>query len=171
LRLFTSKKIYRAFPELDPYDDQVCELYIRRARRLRSSWKGLLSILISIPISILIWSGVTWAMASLLETYKEQWESPSVNVLAVTVIFFLTGFVWVPVMIAFIVRDMCLNRCIRTQLSKVVCDECEYALIGLDVFELGGSRVVQCPECGAHTQLNAGHITEADIDPTLIVKN
>jgi len=85
-------------------------------------------------------------------------------------LFIASGFFWVPALVGLFARDIWLNECVRKQLQSTACIKCDYSLIGLTPKEHEGDRAVQCPECGAYAQLNTGHLSETDIDPTLITR-
>ena len=55
MRLLTTK-IWRAYPELDGYDDDVCKRYIKRAKRLQNAWKFW--IYLSLLRSLFIYSTI-----------------------------------------------------------------------------------------------------------------
>lgn len=122
--------------------------------------------LLSIIIAFIVWIIVAYSLSDLIE---ERMTSARGNL---SVLFwdlvslvFLTGFLWFPILAAFIVRDFWLRHSVLTQLKATDCAGCGYQLIGLTVQENDGVKFVTCPECGNQTKLNTGHISEADIDP------
>ncbi len=166
MRLLTKKKIYRAYPELDPFDDAICKKYVRHARRSGRAWLGRGLIVIVIPVALLLWLifiiGMGWATRSIDISDSVLW-------VAIGMVIY-TGIFWFPALCALLVRDITLRRIIRKRLDVTGCESCGYNLIGLTVFDDSDSRVVQCPECGTKTTLNQGHISEADINPALLAE-
>jgi len=104
-----------------------------------------------------------------------SWMSPEGRVSGDTVLIlrFLptVNVILLPWLAGGIVRDTLLERCIRGQLAGACCPECNYNLIGLIAFGESENRMVQCPECGVRIELNVGHITESDIDPTRLTES
>jgi hypothetical protein len=167
-----SRKIWRAFPELDQFDDEICKMYVRRSTSLKNAWRGVLLMLIIIPVAVVLWGMFSWAVRVFNYGLQDQYAwYISDTTEDVFVIMFLTGNVWFPAMCFFLVRDRWLNRCIQKQLSGTSCPPCGYSLVGLSVVEHEDARCVVCPECGTYTKLNTGHITEADINPSLLTKS
>ena len=163
MRILT-KKIYRAYPELDKFDNEVCKRYIKRAIRLQNTWKfGALMFLI-FPITWALWAGLMYLVTFLVELRFFE-KLPGLlqdSFLAVM----LSGIAWVPLLVILFARDRWLHRCIRKQLTGVQCPPCGYSLIGLTI-NTPDTPSVHCPECGQVTLLSDLGLTEADIDPTL----
>ncbi len=144
-------KVYRAFKELDQFDDQQCEWYIRRAK-----WKHIVSmilvgivavgaVLLFIVLALLIEG---WLLTSVQNTaFAMSFQSSVMSVVAA-----LAG-VLVPVAIGLVIglmiRDVWLRWAVRKELAQTRCLRCDYQLIGLPVH----SGVVRCPECGMDNKL------------------
>ncbi len=164
-----SLKIWRAFPELDQYEDDVCRNYVRHALRLSNIWKGAAFTLLTLFLSFLIWVVVIMLSVDAVEDFSSSARGGFklfLGLLMMSLLF--TGVIWFPVLCAFLVRDRWLRHSILSQLRTTDCSGCGYQLIGLTIQEADGVKFVTCPECGNHTMLNTGHITEADIDPQLL---
>lgn len=163
-----SLKIWRAFPELDRYPDEVCQSYVRYAKRLDEIWKGVLLCLLTLIASSVIWVGVIYFGFDPIENFASSARGGfmiSIGLLLIAVM--LAGIIWFPVLCTFIVRDLWLRGVVRKQLRTSNC-ACGYQLIGLEIQSISDSKFVTCPECGNRIELNTGHITEADIDPQLL---
>jgi len=162
MRILT-RKIYRAYPELDKYEDDVCKRYIKRAKRLQNAWKFWLMLFVALPISLAVWVGVVFGTGYLMNEYFHD-----VSYTTETFIFLVsgTGIAWMPALTSLFIRDRWLHRCIRKQLTGVQCPPCGYSLIGLTIIN-PDHPIVHCPECGQVTLLSDLGLTEADIDPTL----
>lgn len=163
-----SLKIWRAFPELDQYDDAVCRLYIRHARRFNNTWKGALLVLLSLGLAVLVWIGVIYFGIDRVEEYTSSARGGELTFGLFLMSLLLTGIIWFPLLVAFFVRDRWLRRCVMAQLRSTNCAGCGYQLVGLTIIEDQGCKHVVCPECGVSTALNTGHITESDINPELL---
>tara|TARA_R110002073_G_scaffold104622_5_gene236805 strand:- start:122577 stop:123080 length:504 start_codon:yes stop_codon:yes gene_type:complete len=165
MRLLTTK-IYRAYPELDKYDDEVCKRYIKRAKRLQNAWKFWVLMLVALPLSLVVWFGVMYGTVYVLNEYFYNIsQAPETFIMLVIG----TGIAWMPAFTALLIRDRWLHRCVRKQLVGVQCPPCGYSLIGLTI-DTPNTPSVHCPECGQVTLLSNLGLTEADIDPTLIVE-
>ena len=168
MRILT-RKIHRAYPELDKFDDKVCTRYIKRAKRLQNAWKGWVFILLSVPVGLVLWSVFSFMTAIFMSGLESQYYlalfDPPNMILIVT---FYTGFIWFPLLTCLFTRDRWLHRCVRKQLTGVQCPTCGYSLIGLSLLKDTPAPTVHCPECGHHTALKTLGLTPADIDPTLI---
>jgi hypothetical protein len=163
-----SRKIWRAFPQLDRYPDEVCRHYVRHALRLNEIWKGVLLCLASFVVSIGIWVGVLYLVADPVENFSSSARGGfMITIGLLLVALMLSGVVWFPILCTFITRDLWLRGVIRRQLRSSDC-ACGYQLIGLEIQHDSASKFVTCPECGNRIELNTGHITEADIDPQLL---
>lgn len=167
MRLLT-KKIYRAYPELDKFEDEVCVRYIKRAKRLQNAWKFWIMMLIALPIAFGIWAGLMFGYGYFRNTYYGLYTD---SFELVIVLVLMTGIAWIPLLTTLLLRDFWLHRCIRKQLTGVQCPSCGYSLIGLTLLTDTNLPSISCPECGSRTVLKDMGLTEADIDPTLIVEH
>jgi len=164
-----SRKIWRAFPELDSYPDDVCRNYVRHARRLSNIWKGAAFTLLTLFLSFFVWVVVIFLSMNAVEDIASSARGGFMDFLGLLLMsLLLTGVLWFPVLCAFLVRDRWLRHSILSQLKTTDCAGCGYQLIGLTIQEADDVKFVICPECGNHTTLNTGHITEADINPNLL---
>ncbi len=140
MRLLT-RRIHRAFPELDRYDDEQCARFIRAARRgvRRRLWVTSLVVLAGLLAFAL--SGVAWMQVS----RPEDWAQPTPSAK-----YFFLLLLTLPVaaagpVTAYLTRDWLLRRRIRYILrARGQCMNCHYGLIGLPV---GAESEVTCPEC------------------------
>lgn len=166
-----SRKIWRAFPELDQFDDAVCKRYIQRAEAMKGHWKRLVIVIASLLLGLVLAGVIVNPEFQLLMSffrYQNENEKLSTGTITAIEVFVGTNFIWIPWMAGLFTRDVLLERCVRKQVSDAKCNACNYNLIGLSVFSEADKRVVRCPECGELTELNVGHISEADINPTLL---
>jgi len=171
MRILT-RKIHRAYPELDKFENEVCRRYVIRAKRLHNAWKGWAIILLSIPIAVLLWAAIFWATMIFHFGLQDQYGWYASDLVADSFLMIgFTGFMWFPAIIALLVRDRWLHRCIRKQLTGVQCPTCGYSLIGLTLLKDTQDPSVHCPECGHTTTLKDMGLTQADIDPTLIASS
>lgn len=148
MRLLT-RTVYRAFPELDSFDDGLCRAFVRVAA---SSWRARAVRYLSVALI-----GVaTLALAIVLSAALHNWRALSKfddgpRLLLASVPLTLTlaaGF-----LAAMLVRDRLLRRRVRKLIrDRGGCPHCGYRLLGVPVdAEL---RVV-CPECGKPTVVDA----------------
>jgi hypothetical protein len=166
-----SRKLWRAFPELDQYDDEVCKRYIARARQVRGSEVYVLTmvavILCSLILAILSTNVHYHALIWLADRLKTGYQIGAFSETFVELLVFVS-LIWVPALSGFITRDFLLRRCVRQHLSGAICHGCRYSLIGLDIFDLQGETHVLCPECGEKVNLARNNLSEADVNPQLL---
>lgn len=141
-----TRKVYRAFPELDRFDDQVCESYARRAVRKR--WRSFLLVAIGCIISIPVCWVFAVVLPELLYLLMPRFLSAVRRTDLAFPLYVACAFVF-PFIVTLFVRDTWFRRAIRSQLVGTACPTCEYQLIGLIVKE----GHVHCPECGASVRL------------------
>lgn len=154
MRLLT-RRIHRAFPQLDPYPDEVCWKFIDAARgsrgvRTLSKLSIALVGLILTPVGCLLWA---WLFAAMIGTDAISLRA-SGGKLALLVLAtpFTLGLGPAG---AYFWRDRLLGWRLRYVLgTSGHCPACRYSLIGL---ALTDHSTVFCPECGA----------ECEVDPSL----
>lgn len=159
MRLLT-RKIHRAFPELDSYDDEQCHRFIKSARS--NPWVMLLHtaaiLAATIPVLVLGMIGAVW-LSDKLRIF---------DFVGSTDILSLRLLVWLPTggammaagpIVGYIVRDALLRRRVRYVLrTRGGCPGCGYSVIGLAVTQReDGGTIVRCPECGV----------DVEVDPSL----
>jgi DNA-directed RNA polymerase subunit RPC12/RpoP len=167
-----SRKIYRAFPELDQFSDAVCKQYLKIARKGKGAWVGKLCVVLSVPVTISAW--IILVNILTLIPYDSK-AGPAFYLLGarITVIEFVeyivsTGFLWVPIVVAYLVRDFFLYRCLRKRVLGSKCPSCTYSLLGLQATDLPLGRGVQCPECGWKIVFRYSHLSEESLTPNLL---
>lgn len=154
MRLLT-RRIYRAFPELDRYSDGQCERFMKAARggRMRRMMGCVVLAVVAAPLFV----GSLMGVARLIEFQFGRFD-PLVDGPLPGRLIGLVGFavLMAPAPFAAIVaRDLLLRRRVRFVLRvRGVCRSCWYSLVGLPILP---DHRVKCPECG----------TEAEVDPSL----
>lgn len=140
MRLVT-RKLWRAFPELDPFDDQQASSFVRSARR--SLRARLVRWTLSLSAGGVLLIGPLVGCVALLQTAKHfQWWHLLLALLA-----FTPG----PV-VTMLVRDRVLRRQIKRILrTQGTCPSCRYNLLGAPV---SPELKVACPECGLVTTVD-----------------
>jgi hypothetical protein len=147
MRILT-RRIYRAFPELDRYDDERCERFIRAAKR--GWWRQALRLVV-IYLAFMATGFVTGIPIAFMSEYFDHHASAHGWILVLVSI----PLVGVPVLVALLTKDALLRRRVRRILrTRGVCHGCRYSLIGLPV---DTRNFVTCPECGI----------EGEVDPAL----
>ncbi len=139
MRLLTRHKLYRAFAELDPYDDATCERFLESAKGSWSRRWGRRSACVGIAIisMILLGIGILWLGSAWIKvpTGHEGLMVAMVMVPAVVGPF-----------VAILQRDALLWSRVRYVLRRQgCCGTCGYSLIGLS---LDDANQITCPECG-----------------------
>lgn len=150
MRLITRRQIYRAFPELDRFDDERCIRFVRAANSGR--WKSARRIaiffagVIGFFAVMSVVGGMQWYTGRKLSGIRnDRW------------FFAITGGIIVlhfaaAAAASLWTRDLLLRRRIRMVVrDRGVCLGCHYSLIGLFVDE---NHRVKCPECGQITEVD-----------------
>lgn len=140
VRLVT-RQLWRAFPELDRFDDATCRRFVKAAG---AGWRGALiplaSVLVGVGIVIAgLWFGLsTWRGSHVLRAMGQ--------------VAFFGGALVGPVA-GYVLRDVLMRRQVRRVLRvRGVCRACGYSLVGLSVPD---SLMVVCPECGVQSAVHA----------------
>ncbi|MBX3388740.1 MAG: hypothetical protein KF691_04735 [Phycisphaeraceae bacterium] len=145
-------KVYRAFPELDRFDDRQCVDFIRFASEkfwVSRVFYTIVGVAFCITLLIALLVGENFLLRSVLFPNRAvQIRSNSFDVwhaMAVGVCVFAT------LLCGLYIRDRWLRWAVSTQIVAARCLNCQYSLLGL-IVENGE---VLCPECGHRTDLAA----------------
>ncbi|QQS08944.1 MAG: hypothetical protein IPK69_13365 [Phycisphaerales bacterium] len=142
-------KIWRAFPELDPYTDEQCQRFFKAAvgTPVVRSVRIVLVVLLSVATLI---GSATLCMYILSEVYGSNTNAMDRQDIAVysTLIFAVVLGPFAGI----IARDLLLRLRVRKVLrSRGRCSNCTYSLLGLAV---NAKHEVACPECGTLTEVD-----------------
>lgn len=152
MRLLTTK-IHRAFPELDRFEEERCERFVRAARRGFRRSLGRLSLMAA---AFVLASGLlglaAWKPLEALGRYAVPRGAgsggPGAAVAGIVMGVCLGGCV-----AALVMRDVLLRRRVRYVIrARGSCSGCGYSLLGVPVPE---SLCVVCPECGFVSEVDA----------------
>ncbi len=144
MRLFVDK-IYRAFPELDPFDDDQCKRMMHGVRKAKP-W-GTIATLAWIGVSVLISAFMSVvAMMIVVETVFDQTRSDGLVI--VSTILTIAVSAGLPMLFAFLARHRWLRKALVAHLKQAK-SVCGYSLLGLTIED----GAVQCPECGERIRL------------------
>lgn len=152
MRLLTSK-IHKAFPELDRFEEERCERFVRAARRgFRRSLGRMALMVVAFGVVAGLLGLAAWKPVQVLEKHAIVRGTgallPAVAVLAMATGVFLGGS-----LAALLVRDLLLRRRVRYVIrARGTCSACGYTLLGVPVPE---SLCVVCPECGFVSEVDA----------------
>ena len=152
LRIIT-RKLYRAFPELDGFDDDQCERLLRQVKDgvgytpalgMALLVFGLLSFLGSIGLARV---GYPFLMSLLTEEMSRYWADRLALLAGLIVV--LT----IPSIVGLVTRDVVMRfhirRALAVRLRRIQCLGCKYLLLGQRVID----GFVTCPECGMRMTL------------------
>lgn len=148
-------KIYRAFPEFDPFPDAECERYLRSAyeqARFRIGCVPLLVLIVAMPVYGALLSATVGLLVHLGFELGDRY--------LIVPLALGCSVVAVPAVLALVARDMVLRRVLRNRLQTARCPNCQFSLLGLPVAD-GATR---CPECGMVIQLRAHNLTAGDLE-------
>jgi len=145
MRLLT-RRIYRAFPELDRFPDEACERFVRAARRGWATTLVHATIVSAVVLPGMLLAFKVYSLAiGALYTFGDplSLEQPRLLAIAALVGMVIMGL---PVIAGLWVRDRILRRRVGLVLrTRGSCNNCRYSLLGLPVDE---DLKVVCPECG-----------------------
>jgi hypothetical protein len=149
-------KVYRAFPELDRFEDEDCERFVVQARRVaieKRIGRHLLEAVAAASVFLLV---IALGMAgfAVLASLSVSWL-----VMDLAVMVFVSAMAGAPIVSAMMVRDAWLRRAIASRLASARCAACDYSLLGLPV----NNGVVMCPECGFELALASYGLRPEDL--------
>lgn len=148
MRLIT-RKIYRAFPELDKFSDEQCERFLQAANAsiVRRMCRGAVSFGFAIVVGLVALGGAVYAAQELADHWRLDgflyWLLFGVLTTTALVIAFIPGLILADGLLRLRVRSL-LKRC-------GACPQCRYSLLGMRV---GADLIVTCPECGRKVQVD-----------------
>jgi len=135
-----ARTVYRAFPELDPFSDDECRIFVRNATA--SPWRRAMRFLVNAAVL----AGILMAEVRISGAVAR--EVPSIAHIAWTIVAMLCTLG----LGALIVRDLLLRLAVRRILGRgAACPQCGYPLAGLPV---GAEFRVTCPECARVTDVS-----------------
>ncbi len=150
------QQVHRAFPELDRFSDEQCRRFVSAAQRpvVYRLAIGAVSLILLLAAILAGAAAGGWTMMAV--------ERSKSDLLQVVIPLAMAAGAFPVVAAAFFVRNFVLRRRIAHILrQRGVCAQCRYNLLGLPV---DAALAVVCPECGAHTQVDAA-LGELTIDP------
>lgn len=168
MRIIT-RKLYRAFPELDAFTDEQCAAYLANAKLRRAKFSLLV---ICLPIL----AGVAYFLSVFVFVSKILWirlyqagffKMSTTNDLVMLVLLGIFLIIWFggSAFVSLCLRDFLLGKtlykAIHSRLGKTCCEKCRYNLIGQ---RPTGDRL-KCPECGRRTTMQELGITIDDLIP------
>ena len=153
-------KLYRAFSELDRFNDIQCDLLMRRVRVDREArfliWVSPVVAFVLSFVVIVVLLVKTDGMAQIKPLLRDD------DLRAFLCVLCISG---IPAVVALLIRDHLLRRflvkAIRLRIDRVRCGDCSYILIGQRPIGDG----VNCPECGRVNRLRDLGVTVDDLIP------
>jgi len=153
--------IYRAFPELDDYDDEQCARLMRRIQLNLSGHARRNTISLSVCAASLL---LTLATSKIIyDFFAKNYDFVSKNdLIFLPCLLFILG---VSAAALVLTRDIVLRRQLKNaidyELDRVRCLNCRYILIA----QQPKAGMLTCPECGTQVSLARLGITEDDLIP------
>ena len=135
-------KVYRAFPELDRFDDAACRAFVADVSR-RHWWSALRTAIFSVIVAVLL------ALGGLFVIVSEMSQRPNTLTQVGELIGLVAVFVG-PIVFGMAMRDWWLRRRLQERIDASRCFACNYSLVGMPAAAEG----VCCPECGAVTPVD-----------------
>jgi hypothetical protein len=169
MRIIT-RKLYRAFPELDAFTDDQCRQYLLNIRQSKQQYS-----LVIIGIPTLLGLVHLFGLPYLLSRFVMRWVYRSFKfslsqlddtlfllVIGTFLIVWLGGSAFWPLYLRDRLLGAELVKVLNNQLRKTRCRTCSYSLIGQTPAP-DGSLI--CPECGSPTTMQTLGITQEDLIP------
>lgn len=157
MRIVT-KRLYRAFPQLDRFSDAQCGLLMRRVHLDEAARFVVRAAPVAASVAALLLVLMYLAGTRILAPAEKLFRDADI-------LLGLLVSLCLPALAGLLVRDVLLRRflinAIRLRIERVRCLSCRYILIG----QRADGDAVSCPECGATNLLRALGITEADLIP------
>ncbi len=146
-------KVYRAFPEFDPFPDEECERYVRYAYRQARFRIGCIPAVVVVGAFVL-WIPIVILMSTLLKPFIQIGTSGE----WIFILLFVSTFLF-PALLGLVTRDKVLLRILHDRIRNARCPECQFSLLGLPVKE----GIARCPECGCDIVLRLHNLTPEDL--------
>ncbi len=169
---FLTRRIWRAFPELDRFDDARCARFVRAAHRtplaLLLTW-FLASLAGALAGLVAIITPIALRRADDGNRYLPTLDNVLEHVLLESW-WFWWGWLLAAMLAAFLTRDLLLRLRIRSLLrTRAICVQCHYSLLGLAV---PPSLIVVCPECATPTHVDPalGELTITPTAPSALIR-
>ncbi|MBL8990029.1 MAG: hypothetical protein JNJ48_00455 [Phycisphaerae bacterium] len=143
-------RVYRAFPELDRFSDELCETYVRRiTQRHAGAWSALNMLALGLAMaSTMVLMVADRSLSRGLALVPHDGLLPILALAAPT----LGGVA------GLLIRDRWLRTRLRRALGDTNCDGCSYSLLGLPPAD----GFICCPECGRRMRPSERGLTFAD---------
>lgn len=140
-------RIYRAFPELDAFNDGQCQDFLQRATATRARWlaRWAACLMASAVVAMAVLFGMVWWID--IQNRSGGWGTMLLLELGFLVAVLVGAAL--PVFTAILLRDLLLRRRIEQVIrSSGACGECGYKILGIAA---DTDFRVTCPECGHKT--------------------
>ena len=132
MRLITKRKIYRAFPELDRFDDGRCERLIRRLRTDVARARITLAPVIAFGMTFLLaaaLASLTWDAC--LQVFQSLMGKRTGDLWLIA--FIIVAVVLAPALAGLLTRDSVLGRAVHRALAERLeltrCRGCRYRAV------------------------------------------
>jgi DNA-directed RNA polymerase subunit RPC12/RpoP len=156
------EKIYRAFPELDPFSDQECERFVLQVKTQKriGPWPAAAFIAVFLFLALVVYPALGFAALNIrIRIRSDQFRTLT----AAALLALLFGL---PFLAALLTRDRRLRRAIEDRINSARCSRCRHSLLGLPLLdEDDPDPSVRCPECGQVLRLANLGLTPADLIP------
>ena len=155
-------KVYRAFPELDRFDDPACRAYVREAaRRVPVANLSVKAAALAAAIFLLFVGVIAGANLAMRLTFR-----PTASGWAFAAAALVWGLCLLPgPLVGAFIRDRWVRSQLKLVLRQASCPACGYSLLGL-VPRPGPppeGEFVVCPECGECSGLASRGLTRASL--------
>ena len=144
-------KVYRAFPEFDPFTDAQCDRFMQRMR-VDTPYRLVRTSLV--PVIVILVVGITAATINGYDYTFHRWlwlRSSRRLADSITLVSWVAIMPSAVLFAVLISRDsllrLFLRRATRRRIERIRCLYCKYCLLGQPTLE--GSLI--CPECGTKT--------------------
>ncbi len=136
-------KIYRAFPELDRFDDEQCRRFVVAAN---SSWRRRLGrwAVVGVTTAVMVVAGIAGAVVLAAWMDERMMMNGTIGYFGWAVLLVIGS--GLGLLGGLVLRDRILRLRVRQLIRRCgSCPKCHYSLLGIRV---GAENVIVCPECG-----------------------
>jgi DNA-directed RNA polymerase subunit RPC12/RpoP len=156
------EKIYRAFPELDPFSDEECERFVLQVQTQKriGPWPFLAGAGVFLFLAIVVYPALGFAAVNIrIRIRSDEFRT-------ITAVVLMTILFGAPLLAGLHIRDRRLRRAIGDRINLARCSHCRHSLLGLPLLgDDSPDPSVRCPECGQVLRLADLGLTPADLIP------
>ena len=125
------EKIYRAFPELDPFSDEECERFVLQVKTQKriGPWPWLAGAAVFLFLAVIVYPALGFAAVNIRIRIRSN-EFRTITAVVLMAILF-----GAPLLAGLHIRDRRLRRAIADRIHSARCSSCRHSLLGLPLLD------------------------------------